>query len=434
MTVPLPRPRFQGFGPSRLTRPLAHPLLEMALPPDDAAARQAVRATIDDRPGVYGMIGIGDELIYVGKSKALRDRLVTYLFDHEGTNPKSRRIIDHTRRIVIEPTACEFAALLRELELIRRWRPRFNVQHQPGRSRRVWLSFPDAAATAAVLSHKPSRGAIACFGPLPGGKRIRIAVERLNLYFGLRDCPTRTPMHFADQLELFDADRRAQCLRFEIGNCLGPCAGGCTRAEYRQQVDKALAFLAGCDTNCLQKLEQQLAAAAAEQRFEVAARLHETLESLTWLANRMDQLRGSDRRFSFVYRVPHAARGESWYLIQSGQVTAVGPRPLSPRTATRWLNRLPQVAERRGQSLPMPGVVDTIIDGEVASMAIAETTTGAAETPYDMELSLLVGRWFRENPGERRNTLTVFEAARHCRKVIANEPDPHLELNQLAAG
>ncbi|MEX1223612.1 MAG: hypothetical protein WEA31_03610, partial [Pirellulales bacterium] len=420
MTIALPRAKFQEFGPSRLTRLLARPLVELALPVDDGAARRAVRAAIDDRPGVYGMVGLADELIYVGKSKALRERLVTYLFDHEGTNAKSRRIISHTRRIVIEPAACEFVALLRELELIRRWRPRFNVQGQPGRIRRVWLSFPEVAATAAMLSPRPARGAVACFGPLPAGNRARLAVERLNHTFRLRDCPSRTRMYFADQQELFDADRRAQCLRFEIGDCLGPCAGGCTRAEYRRQVALAVDFLEGRDFSCLDALAYGIEQAIAARRFESAARLHETHEALAWLSSRLEQLRGVQRKFTFVYRVPHAARGESWYLVQSGQVTAVGPRPLAPRTAQRWLTRLPGVAEcgsndcqadpelaALGQPADGSFAQDVATATEVASLAIAATQRGAAETPYDIEQSMLVARWFRENRGERRNTLTV---------------------------
>ena len=405
MSYTLPRPKFEQFGPSRLTRLPSRRRYDVALPIDDAVARRAIRATIDDQPGIYGMVGPGDELIYVGKSKALRDRLVSYLFDTD-SNQKSRRIIEHTHRIAIEPAENEFAALLRELELIRRWRPRFNVQYQPGRSMRAYLCFQEAPAPFAALVYRPPRSALACFGPFKSGRKTRAAVEHLNYYFQLRDCPVRTPMYFADQLELFSANRSAGCLRYELGNCPGPCAGFCTRADYHRNLSACLQFLSGEDLSCLDILARRMEVAAKERRFETAATTRDALESLTWLHGQMELLRGVDRQYTFIYRVPRPRGGETWYLVRRGQVTAVGPRPRTLRTAERWIARLP-VGDIEDRS--------PVVIGERGD-AITESIP-TTEVPNDLEMAALVTTWFRKNPEQREQTLSIYEALRYCRAV-----------------
>src|SRR5262245_66178237 len=92
--------------------------------------RAGIRDACPPRPGVYGMVDDAGELIYVGKAKALRARLLSY-FRTYSRDPKAGRILHRARAIVWELVPSEFAALLRELELIRRWRPRFNVAGQP---------------------------------------------------------------------------------------------------------------------------------------------------------------------------------------------------------------------------------------------------------------------------------------------------------------
>src|ERR1700731_1903084 len=100
--------------------------------------REKVRKRCPRKPGVYGMVDATGELIYVGKAKCLRSRLLSY-FRPNSRDPKAGRILGQTRTLVWEPAPNEFAALLRELELIRRWRPRCNVQGQPTRYRRTYV-------------------------------------------------------------------------------------------------------------------------------------------------------------------------------------------------------------------------------------------------------------------------------------------------------
>src|SRR5262249_59495239 len=100
------------------------------------------------------MLDANDTLIYVGKAKELRARLLSY-FRGRSRDPKAGRILEPTQTVVWEHAASEFAALLRELELIRRWRPRFNVQGQPHRRARTFICLGRRPAPYAFLLRRP---------------------------------------------------------------------------------------------------------------------------------------------------------------------------------------------------------------------------------------------------------------------------------------
>src|SRR5439155_12043903 len=113
-------------------------------------------------------------------------------------------------------------------ELIRRWRPRFNVQGKPHQWQHTYVCVGRPPAPYVFLAHRPSAKAMASFGPILSGPRAREAVRRLNDWFQLRDCPQAQTMHFADQANLFAEEFAAGCLRHELGTCLGPCAAACS--------------------------------------------------------------------------------------------------------------------------------------------------------------------------------------------------------------
>src|SRR5260370_14502098 len=218
MTSLFPRPVFQGFGPSSLgtAAPNAWHLIQG---PKRSMLRSGVRQCCPKCPGVYGMIGVEGNVIYVGKAKCLRTRLLSY-FRRRGRDPKAGHILARTTALAWEHAPSEFAALLRELELIRRWRPCFNVQGRPGRFVRAYICLGRRPAPYVYLSHRPNTRLLGCFGPVPEGLRARNAVRCINDLFQLRDCPQDVPMNFANEGELFPLLRAPSCLRYEIWTCI----------------------------------------------------------------------------------------------------------------------------------------------------------------------------------------------------------------------
>lgn len=375
-----PRQAFADFGPCRFSPVSDSPALHRVRGRRPAELRRKVRQHCPRLPGVYGMIDANGQLAYVGKAKDLRARLLCY-FRLNSRDPKAGRIIQQTRVLAWEPASSEFAALLRELELIRRWQPRLNVQGQPRRGRRTYVCLGRRPAPHVFLSTRPPSAALACYGPVPAGQRVQEAVRRLNDWCGLRDCPQKQEMVFADQGELFPVLRAAGCLRHEIGSCLAPCAAACTRRQYADRVRAARAFLDGNDAAPLEVLEREMTAAAAALQYERAAALRDRLDALRWLYDRLGFLRRARKRQSFVYPVQGHDGSETWYLIHHGQVRVALPAPQSD-DKRRSAEELVQKVFRDAAGRPGPVAAD------------------------EMDGVLLVAAWFRRHPVERARVLT----------------------------
>ncbi|MFQ3591778.1 MAG: GIY-YIG nuclease family protein [Gemmataceae bacterium] len=378
-----PRPVFTGFGPFTLTGqepPLAGGRGR------STRLRGLVRRFAPHLPGVYGLLDAHDQLLYVGKARSLRSRLQSYFVPSR--SDKAAAILREARRLVWETLPDEFAALLRELELIRRWRPRWNVWGQPQRQRRVYLCLGREPAGYAFVSANPPTTARGCWGPLPGYRQSREACDRLNDWYRLRDCPDKQVMRFSDQNELFPVSYKAGCIRHELGACLAPCAAACTRQQYAFHVAAARDFLDGRDRTPLEQLQRQIRQAAAELQFERAAALLERLERLEWLWRHLERLREA-RQISGIYTVPTAQGGQTWYGLKHGVV-------------------------RRVVSVPTDPVHREKARAELLQFLAGSTALGVPAL-HEIDGVLLVCSWFRRFPEQRR----------------AIEPLPHPECRQL---
>lgn len=382
---------FRGFGPSTFRATADSPTGFAVRLHGAKKLREAVKRDAPRTPGVYGMLGPKGHVVYVGKAKNLRARLLSYFRD--SGDPKAAKIIRHTYTLVWEDVPDEFAALLRELEQIRRFRPRFNVLGQPGRQRYVYLCLGRGPAAHAYVTREPSGKEIAAYGPFVGRERSGDAVRRFNLEFKLRDCPNTVPMRFADQTELFDTDRAAQCLRYELGTCLGPCGGFCTGGQYAANVKAAKAFLDGRDSSAIETVTRQMAAAAVEMRYEQAAALRDRVEALTWLRDKLTFLRTARANHSYVYPLTGADNLTRWYLIHGGEVRAVVREPECVTTAERAL---------------------AAVESVFATKFTPESTLERC-----VDSVLIVTGWFRKRAAEKAALLTKAAAAAKCREIVA---------------
>jgi excinuclease ABC subunit C len=283
-------------------------------------------------PGVYGMLDATGKLIYVGKSKLLRNRLLSY-FMPTNTDEKAGRIIQSAETVVWEKQPSEFAALLREQMLIRRFQPRMNVVGMPKRQQQAFVCLGNAPAESFFLSRDFLPNAKSCQGPFFGVGNLNRAVEVLNRLYRLRDCSLKTPMLFTDQLQLFDLELRAGCVRQEIGTCMAPCLRTCGRQQYADQVAKGVQFLAAEPTDVLSQIESAMVRASSQQNYEHAARMREDHRILKWLSNRLMHLKRARENYSFIYQVKGCDGRDVWYLIRKGGVeTAVAV----PKNAAEW--------------------------------------------------------------------------------------------------
>jgi len=231
-----------GFGPDPLN-PHSPRKVDVVGAPTTDQLRRHVLQSVPRVPGVYGMLNRTGQLYYIGKSKSLRSRLLSY-FTASSAEQKGGRIIENARAIQWETQPSEFASLVREQQLIRKFSPKWNVQGVPKRQRPNYLCLGRTPAYFFV-SATPKENCIGVEGPFFGAARMRLAIDSLNKVFKLRDCSEKQVFNFAEQLQLFDMEYRPGCLRLEVGTCAGPCAAACTRAEYDSQVNAAESFFGG---------------------------------------------------------------------------------------------------------------------------------------------------------------------------------------------
>lgn len=365
-----PSTAFAGFGPSRF-RPVAEAILGRRI--KGKSLLGGVRDHAPRLPGVYGWFDARGKLVYIGKAKNLRARLLSY-FRENSRDPKAGKIVERARMLAWEQTGDEFSALLRELELIQRLKPRYNVLGLPGFSRHHYICVGRPPAPFAFATKNPTGKESGCYGPLTRWHRSEDAVRRLNDWFKLRDCSNSVPMAFSDQAELFPLERAPKCLRFELGTCSGPCVGSCSRAEYGERVRKMKAFLDGRDRSLLRTLEAMMADAASRLEFEKAAALRDRLNALQWLDDRLTLLRRARSMNAFIYPLIGDDGAERWYVIHRGQVKSVLAAPRSDEERAAIRVSVPEDEPVR------EGTVDSV---------------------------LLVAAWFRQNAAEKHKLLRL---------------------------
>jgi excinuclease ABC subunit C len=329
-----------------------------------------------DTPGVYRMVAADGEVLYVGKSKRLRTRLLSYFRARRGD--KQHRIAEAAHELAWDYQPSEFAALLGELALIKRLRPRMNVQHKRD-GRYSFLKMVAGRAPRLFVAASVSDDAAAYYGPFRGGRQVQESVRELNDLLGLRDCPLGTPVHFSDQPDLFSFEHAPRCHRWELRLCLGPCAGRCSEAEYGARVELARAFLEGRADEPLRWLAERMNGAAERWEFEHAALLRERLRRLEHLRDEFQKLREALDTLTFVYHVPGVDGDDRVYLVRRGTVRAC---VRAPRTAAER-RRLARLADEHF-GLPEQG--------------------GALVQRHQVDEILLLSRWFRARPAELERT------------------------------
>ncbi|WP_417737071.1 GIY-YIG nuclease family protein [Rosistilla oblonga] len=399
MDLHQPAGLFEGFGPNPLD-PLGPRTTHRVAATSTAELRTLVRQQCPKSPGIYGMLDRSGQLIYVGKSKRLRIRLLSY-FSPRNAEEKAGRIIQAAQTVLWETQPSEFAALLREQQLIRRWTPRWNVQEIPKRQRPVYLCLGGAPAPYFFLDAMPPADVVASEGPFRGAGKMQRAVDALNNFYRLRDCSSKQELYFADQLQLFELEQRPGCLRYEIGRCSGPCVGQCTRRQYDQQVAEAESFLDGFHAAPLETIRETIHRAAEMRQYELAGRMSRDLVSLEYLHRKLMFLAAARRKYTFVYSVPgHESEPDAqqnhrgvWYLIRRGEVCESIVAPRCPEEFQRARRRVTHWKR-----------------------VLADPENHRAASPFPFTLSL-VAQWLRKQPQELQRTFHPSEAGRRYRAL-----------------
>lgn len=222
-----------------------------------------------DGPGVYLMKDKAGVVLYVGKAVSLRKRLASYTRIDPAARSKTAVMLAKVAAVDTVLTRTEKEALILEAGLIKQHRPRYNVILRDDKN------YPSIKVTLQeewprlLMTRRLTRDGARYFGPYSSPAAMWETIRLLNTLYPLRRCKTKK----------FRPGQRA-CLNYQLGRCPGPCIGAIGPEAYRQRVERVLAILEGRKRELVKELEQQMAAAAAELRFEEAAALRDQIGAL----------------------------------------------------------------------------------------------------------------------------------------------------------
>ena len=258
--------RFNEDQATHAVRGADRPDLEQGV----AAIRQVLK-TLPARPGVYRMQDSRGDVLYVGKARVLKNRVTNYT--QVNKLPKRlQRMVAQTRSMTIVTTRTEAEALLLEAQLIKRFRPAYNVLLRDDKSFPFILLREDHEFPR-IQKHRGARRIKGqYYGPFASAGSVTRTLNALQKLFLLRSCS-----------DGFFANRSRPCLLFQIKRCSAPCVGRINDEDYSELVDEAKEFLAGKSTGVQSRLSKQMAEAAEKQDYELAAVYRDRLRALTYI-------------------------------------------------------------------------------------------------------------------------------------------------------
>ena len=223
-------------------------------------------AVLPDKPGVYLMHDAEGKVIYVGKAVVLKNRVRSYFRNLASHTPKVKAMVAKIAEIETIVTSSEVEALILECNLIKKYRPRYNISLKDDKTYpylKVTLQedFPRLYMTRRLL-----RDGSKYYGPYADAGAMHATVKLLRSMFPLRTCRKMNP------------DR--PCLNYHIKRCLAPCAGYVSKDEYGQMIKSVCMVLDGRTTELERDLKQRMQAAAEDYAFEEAARLRDQLQAV----------------------------------------------------------------------------------------------------------------------------------------------------------
>lgn len=229
------------------------------------AIRNAL-AVLPEKPGVYLMHDATGKVIYVGKAVVLKNRVRSYFRNLASHTPKVKAMVAKIAEIETIVTSSEVEALILECNLIKKYRPRYNISLKDDKTYPYLKVTVNEEFPRLFVTRRQSRDGAKYYGPYADAGAMHATVKLLRSMFPLRTCRKMNP------------DR--PCLNYHIKRCLAPCAGYVGREEYQQMIRSVCMVLDGRTTELERDLKQRMQEAADNYAFEEAARLRDQLQAV----------------------------------------------------------------------------------------------------------------------------------------------------------
>ncbi len=355
---------------------------------------KGILATLPSKPGCYIYRNAAGTIIYVGKAVSLKNRVRSYFHADASHDAKTRRLVRDIANIEWIVVGSELEALILEMNLIKKHRPKFNIRLKDDKRypyiKVHWNEpFPKVTVTRQMV-----KDGSRYFGPYTSAWAVYQTLDVLRRIFPYLTCDR----------EITGQDKRA-CLYYDIKLCTAPCIGAATQAAYRQMISDLMDFLSGHSESIVTRLQNEMEKASEEMRFEKAAALRDQLKAIQSIIERQKVVFATDYKDSDVLAMARSD-GEACvqiFFIRGGKLIG-------------------------REYFILEGTEDTA-DTEVMSQFVKQFYTEAANIPQqvmlpqeiEIEEARIISQWMRSKRGGEK--VEFF---------VPKEGQPH-ELVQMAA-
>lgn len=263
-------------------------------------------AVLPNAPGVYIMHDASGKVIYVGKAVILKNRVRSYFRPASQVSPKVRAINAHVASIETIVTASEMEALILECNLIKKYRPRYNIDLKDDKTYPYLKITVGEAYPRMVLTRRVLKDGARYYGPFADAGALRDTMKLIRTMFPLRHCR--------------NMNAKRPCLQYHLHRCLAPCTGKVPVSEYRQMVDAVLLLLDGKVTQLEKDLTAKMQQASDNLEFEAAARYRDSLLSLRKLAEKQKATTESGDRDVVGLAMDDSGVCVQVFFIRSGKI------------------------------------------------------------------------------------------------------------------
>ena len=242
-------------------------------------------SSLPNFPGVYLMKNDLGEVIYVGKALSLRKRVRQYFQSPKNLTPKTKTLVKHIEDLEYIITDTEVDALVLEANLIKKYRPRYNVRLKDDKRYPYVKVTVNSKYPRIFLTRRRLMDGALYFGPYTNSGAIRKTLDIISQVFRIRRC--RQPL---------DEKKRRPCLDYHIKRCFAPCAGKISEKDYMENVQEAIKLLKGETSGLVKELEKRMHDLASKQEYEAAAQVRDQLEAVKVLSQQQIATSGTDDR------------------------------------------------------------------------------------------------------------------------------------------
>src|SRR3989454_1969199 len=236
-------------------------------------------ARLPEQPGVYLYLNAAGDTIYVGKARALRDRVRNYLGAY-GSDPKTDALLDEVVRLEVIVTDSVVEALALENNLIKQRTPKYNILLRDDKSYPYLQLTTNEAFPRVLVARRVERDGSFYAGPFLPATFARKTMALTHRLFGIRSCN-----------EVITGKRGRPCLEYDIKRCIAPCVDAiCSAEEYGRAVTLTQLFLEGKNEELVKTLKGRMVDAAAGERFEEAAQLRDAMRTVQTLHDRQQKM------------------------------------------------------------------------------------------------------------------------------------------------